>query len=187
MHGHRATPPLPSLLHGRLDPSLAKESPPRTADCERGSAVEGFQPCPAHPPPVAARGRAPDNDAHDSAAHRARHSYTAAHLARTPRAPPRQGNDAFGLRLGSGSALTGYRGSMDRTSGARVWAGRTPRARLEKAQRAQTARWAQRAQTAQWAHTAQQAQTPRVDSGEASCRSRSALSSARARTLRARA
>ena len=130
----------------RRRPELCQRIAARTADCEHGSAAEGFQPCPAHPPPVAARGRAPDNDAHDSASQRARHSYTAAHLARTPRAPPRQGSDAFGLGLGSGpcsgSALTGHRGSMDRTSRARVWAGRTRRGWLETAQRVQRAQQA---------------------------------------------
>ena len=108
----------------RLPHEIYRSIAVRSADCERGSASEDSQSCSRHPPPKDPRGRARDSDARYSAAHPARHSYTADHLAGTPRAQPLLSSDAWvwgsGSGSGSGSALTGHRGWMDWTSRAQA-------------------------------------------------------------------
>src|SRR5205809_856130 len=65
------------------------------ADCELGSAAEDSQSCLRHLPPKAQRGPAQDIAARYTAAHPARHSYTADHLAEIPHAPPPLDSAAF--------------------------------------------------------------------------------------------
>ena len=146
----------PRLLH-----EICRNIAARSADCERGIASEDSQSCSRHPLPKGARGRARGSDARYSAAHPARHSYTADHLAGTPRAQPLPGRGAWGW--GWASALTGCRGWMDRASRTQAW---TDRARRDRP----------------W-----KARVPHLGCGEACGPAQSATSSARDRTLRARA
>ena len=110
-------------LAARLLPhEICRSIAARTADCERGSASEDSPSCSRHPPPKVPRGRARGTAARYTAAHPARHSYTADRLAGTPRAQPPLGSDAWGSI--SGSALTGFRGWMDLESKAQACADR---------------------------------------------------------------
>ena len=131
----------------------------RNADCERGSASEDSQSCSRHSPPKGARGRALSTDARYTAAHLARRSYTADHLAGTLRAQPLLGRDAWGWCW------------MNRASKAEAWPDRWRRDRPRKVPGARKAR---------------KVRVPRLGYGEACCPARSAPSSTRARTLRAR-
>ena len=163
--------PAPQRQHaatGRAAPlrphEICRSTAARSADCARGNASENSRSCSRHPPPKDPRGRARGSAARYSAAHPARHSYTVDHLAGIPLAQPLLGSNAWGW--GWGSALTGYRGWIDRASKAEAWAGRARSDRPRKLNRARK---------------------PRLGYGEACCPARNALSSARARMLRARA
>ena len=168
----RAVAPPPMSASGnaalRPRPEICQSIAAHSADYERDSANEDSQSCPRHPPPKARRDRALGSDARYTAAHPARHSYTADRLAETPRARPLLDSHAFDSTSCSGlrSASTG-----DWIGVARV---ALTQARPEQTGREQTGR-------------ARGPHKPRLGRGEVSCPPRSGLSSVRARTLQARA
>jgi len=133
----------------------------RSADYARGNAAEDFRSCSRRPPPEASHGRAPSSDAHRTAAHLARRSCIADHLVGILRAPRLLGSDAVAQHWGLEALIPDRIDPVPRPQA------RSDRARSDRLSDGR-------------------AQVPRFGRGEAYFPPRSALSRARARTLRAR-